>query len=126
MSPCGCLAARCRSRESPGPRCRSYSRIVWQRGVYDVGLRVLIVWIYNNTAGTRSHNTGSAAGNSVLAANLLHDTDNVSASLFPNDGSHYDPAFTGALTAVTAVVVALLWGPKSLNRLRFARSTLSR
>ncbi len=89
---------------------RDAAWIVWQRGVYDVGLRVLIVWLYNNT------------GKSVLAAILVHDTDNVSASLFPNDGSHYDPAFTGVITAATAVIVALLWGPRTLARFKLSEA----
>jgi membrane protease YdiL (CAAX protease family) len=82
--------------------------IAWQRGVYDVVLRILIVWLYNNT------------GKSVFAAILVHDLDNVSASLFPNDGSHYDPAVTGAITAITAAIVAFLWGSKTLARYRYA------
>jgi CAAX protease family protein len=74
------------------------------------GLRVLIVWLYNNT------------GKSVLAAILVHDTDNVSASLFPNDGSHYDPAFTGVITATTAVIVALLWRSRTLARFKLSEA----
>lgn len=106
---------------------RDAAWIVWQRGIYDVGLRVLIVWIYNITAGTRSHNTARTTENSVLATILVHDTDNVSASLFPNDGSHYDPAFTGVMTAVTAVVVVLLWRAEEPEPLWFrAQGRLSR
>lgn len=82
--------------------------IAWQRGVYDVGLRILIVWLYNNT------------GKSVFAAIVVHDLDNVSASLFPNDGSHYDPAVTGTITAITAAIVTFLWGSKTLARYRYA------
>jgi membrane protease YdiL (CAAX protease family) len=84
------------------------AHIAWQRGVYDVGLRILIVWLYNN------------AGRSLFAAILVHDTDNVSWSLFPNNGSHYDPAVTGVITAIAAVVVTLLWGAKTLARYRHA------
>jgi CAAX protease family protein len=84
--------------------------IAWQRGVYDVVLRILIVWIYNNT------------GRSLFAAILFHDTDNVSVNLFPNDGSHYDPAFTGTITAITAAIVTLLWGAKTLAWYRFSAS----
>lgn len=82
--------------------------IVWQRGVYSVAFRILIVWIYNNT------------GNSIFAAVLFHDMDNVSWSSFPNNGSHYDPAITGLLTAITAVIVIFLWGSKTLARYRYA------
>jgi uncharacterized protein len=82
--------------------------IAWQHGVYAIALRILIVWLYNNTA------------KSVFAAILVHDTDNVSWSLFPNYGSHYDPAVTGVITAFAAGIVTLLWGPKTLARYRSA------
>jgi membrane protease YdiL (CAAX protease family) len=78
--------------------------IAWQHGVYAVGFRILIVWLYNNT------------GKSVFAAILVHDTDNVSWSLFPNYGSHYDPAVMGAITAIAAAIVAFLWGSRTLAR----------
>jgi RimJ/RimL family protein N-acetyltransferase/membrane protease YdiL (CAAX protease family) len=82
--------------------------IAWQRGVYSVALRVLIVWIHNGT------------GRSLFAAVLFHATDNVSVSLFPNDGSHYDPAVTGAFTAAVAAIVTFLWGARTLATYRFA------
>jgi uncharacterized protein len=84
--------------------------IAWQYGVYAVALRIVIVWLYNNT------------GKSVFAAILVHDTDNVSWSLFPNYGSHYDPAVTGAITAIVAAIVTFLWGFKTLARYRYAGS----
>ena len=51
----------------------------WVAGQFfsTIGLRVLIVWLYNNT------------GKSVLAAILFHDMVNVSEFSFPNYGSHY-------------------------------------
>jgi|SRR5215203_759125 len=85
--------------------------IAWQHGVYAVALRILIVWLYNNTA------------KSVFAAILVHDTDNVSWSLFPNYGSHYDPAVTGAITAIVAVIVTFLWGSRTLARYRYTGSS---
>ena len=77
--------------------------IAWQHGVYAVALRIRIVWLYNNT------------GKSVFAAILVHDTDNVSWTLFPNYGSHDDPAVTGAITAIVAVIVTFLWGLKDIS-----------
>lgn len=78
---------------------------------FSVALRVLIVWLYNNT------------GKRVFAAILVHAMDNVSVfALFPNDGgSHYIPAITAALTAIAAVIVTFFWGPKTLARFRYAR-----
>lgn len=83
--------------------------IVGQRS-FTIALRVLIVWLYNNT------------GKSVFAAIVVHDMDNVSVfALFPNDGgSHYIPAITAALSACAAASVTFVWGPKTLARYRFA------
>lgn len=73
-----------------------------------IGWRLLIVWLSNNT------------GKSVLAAILFHDMVNVSEFSFPNFGSHYDPAISGAITAVIAVIVTFFWGPKTLAHFRYA------
>jgi membrane protease YdiL (CAAX protease family) len=83
--------------------------IAWHR-FGAVALRVLIVWAYNNT------------GRSVLAAVLLHATDNVSWQLTPINGSQYDPALTAPITAGAAVIVTFLWGTKTLARYRYASS----
>jgi membrane protease YdiL (CAAX protease family) len=82
----------------------------WVAGQFfsTIGLRVLIVWLYNNT------------GKSVFAAILFHDMVNVSEFSFPNYGSHYDPVIAGALIAITAVIVTYLWGPKTLAHYRYA------
>lgn len=79
---------------------------------FSIALRILIVWLYNNT------------GRSVPAAILFHTMDNVSVyTLFPdNGGGNYEPAITAALTAVAAVIVLFLWGPRTLRRFRFAGS----
>jgi uncharacterized protein len=82
--------------------------IVGQR-VYAIALRVLIVWLYSNT------------GKSILAASIFHGLDNVSFALFPNMGSHYDPAIIATLTAIATVIVTYLWGPQTLARYRFSR-----
>jgi len=84
--------------------------IAWQ-SLFTVATRVLIVWLSNNT------------GKSVFAAILFHDMSNVSYALFPNNGSGYDPAITGALTAITAVIVTFSWGSKTLARYRYAVRT---
>jgi membrane protease YdiL (CAAX protease family) len=81
--------------------------IFWQC-LDSVALRILIVWIYLNTGG------------SVLAAELFHSMVNVGDFLFPNYGSHFDPFVTGVITWAVAIVVAFVWGPRTLTRFRFA------
>lgn len=77
--------------------------IMWH-SLYSIGLRVLIVWIYNNT------------GKSILAATLIHATDNISWALFPNYGSHYDPFITCIITIALTAVVIFLWNPGMLTQ----------
>jgi len=78
------------------------SWIVWQC-IKAVAMRMVIVWIYNKT------------GKSVSAANLYHATDNVSAFLFPNYGSHYNPFVTGTITWLVAAIVIVGWGTKTFK-----------
>jgi uncharacterized protein len=80
----------------------------WTLGT--VALRTLTVWLYNNT------------GRSLFAAIVFHAMSNVSFAVFPNYGSHWDPAVAGAITAIAAVIVTFLWGPKTLARYRYAGS----
>jgi uncharacterized protein len=75
--------------------------VVWQ-SLGTVGLRVIIVWLYNNT------------GKSVFVAILFHAMGNVSEFLFPNYGSHYDPVTTGILIIITAAIVTFFWRQKHL------------
>ena len=83
--------------------------ILWQC-LKTVAMRVIIVWIYNNT------------GKSVFAAILYHTTDNVSWSLFPYYGSQYNPMVTGLITSITAAIIVYGWGAKTLSRYRYARA----
>lgn len=69
-----------------------------------IAMRMVIVWLYNST------------GKSVFAAILYHTTDNVSWSLFPNYGSHYNPFVTGLITWLTMLIVIFGWGRKTLAR----------
>lgn len=82
--------------------------ILWHR-LGTVALRILIVWLYNNT------------GKSVFSAITFHAMNNLSWALFPNYGSHYDPFVTGVITLLMAVTVIFGWGPKTLSRDRDAR-----
>ncbi|NIM90139.1 MAG: CPBP family intramembrane metalloprotease [Candidatus Aminicenantes bacterium] len=82
---------------------RSATWIAWQC-LNLVALRVLLVWLYNNT------------GKSVFAAALCHAMVNVSWQLFPNYGSHYDPRIIGLLTVFSVIIVTVVWGPRTLAR----------
>ena len=74
----------------------------WTLGT--VSFRVLIVWLYNNT------------GRSVFAAAILHASRNVCWQGFPVHGSYFDPRIDGLICAGVAVVIAAVWGPKTLSR----------
>lgn len=76
--------------------------ILWHR-MGSVALRVLLVCAYNVT------------GKGMLAVLLMHTMDNVSWQLFPNSGSHYDPAFVAPIT-VAAAVVGVVWSIRLLSR----------
>jgi hypothetical protein len=82
---------------------RSPAWIAWQCLTL-VATRVLFVWLYNNT------------GKSVFGAVLFHAIGNVGYFLFPNYGSHYDPRITAPIVAFAAVIVAVVWGPRTLAR----------
>jgi uncharacterized protein len=77
-----------------------------------VAVRVLIVWIYNNT------------GKSVFACILFHTLLNVGRVLFPKDDTHNPlveyPDIHYSTIAVTALVVVLLWGSKTLAHYKYA------
>lgn len=49
--------------------------------------------------------------------------DNTGSSLFPNEGSHYDPAVTAPIAALVAAAVTWLWGPATLARFRFGKGS---
>jgi len=76
----------------------------WTLGT--MALRVLTVWIYNNT------------GKSVFAAALFHADCNLSWQLFPVSGSHYDPHIIAPLEAAVALIVVLVSSPRTLTRVR--------
>lgn len=76
--------------------------IAWQ-SFETIAVRVLIVWLYDQS------------GRSVVAAILFHDMTNVSWSLFPNLGSHYDPMVTSIISWIVVLIVALGWRRKVLR-----------
>lgn len=81
--------------------------ILWH-DLQGVALRILMVWIYNNT------------GKSVFSSILIHAMDNVSWALFPNFGSGFDPFFAAIFACLAAGIVIIGWEPKTLARYRHA------
>jgi hypothetical protein len=81
--------------------------VIWQF-LGSIPLRILIVWIYNNT------------GKGTLAGILFHAMINVSEFSFPNYGSHYDPFISTIIFASAAAIVVFLWSPNTLTRYRCA------
>ena len=90
---------------------RSLSFIGWW-SLGTVATRVIITWLYNNT------------GRSVFVAALFHAMINLTWQLFPIDGSFYDPHVTGVITAVVAVVVVIMSGPRTFVRGHSARRSI--
>jgi hypothetical protein len=84
---------------------RSFVWIAWWF-LGTVALRVLIVWLYVN------------AGRSVVVAVIVHAFVNVGMVLLPDYTTHVAPvALFGCLSALSALVVTVLWGP-TLARFR--------
>jgi len=84
---------------------RSAAWIAWW-SIGSVALRVIIVWLYNNT------------GKSVFAAAFFHMTINLTWQLFPVNGSYYDPAITTLILVCVAAIVVAVWGARSLSKSR--------
>jgi len=82
---------------------RSWGFIAWWT-LGTIASRVIIVWLYNNT------------GRSVFVAVAFHAILDITWQLFPVNGSFYDPRVTGLIAAVVAVVVVIIWGPRTLTR----------
>jgi hypothetical protein len=83
------------------------SWILW-KSLSTVAIRILIVWLYNNT------------GKSVFASILFHDMTNISEFLFPNYGSHTDPFVTSMITWFMVAIVVFGWGAKTLAKYKYA------
>lgn len=69
--------------------------VVWQI-LTSVFNRILIVWIYSNNE------------KSMFSSVIYHTMINVSVFLFPNYGSHYDPAVTAVILGIVTVIVLFL------------------
>lgn len=86
--------------------------IFWH-GLYTVAVRVLMVWIYNNT------------GKSLFAMAFTHWTFGLFWNLWPTDNLHrvvpfYDPRIMAFIAILYGTAVTLLWGPRTLARYRYA------
>lgn len=84
---------------------RSPAWIAWW-SLETVAQRVLIVWLYNNT------------GKSVFVAATYHAMLNLTWQLFPINGSYYDPRITALIVSGMAVIVTVVWGPKTLAQFK--------
>ena len=76
----------------------------WVQGA--VGVRVLMVWLYENTGGSTA---------AVIVFHALLNAGRV--ATYPAVGAHYDPRYRAAGHAVAAgmaVVVTLVWGWRTL------------
>ena len=78
---------------------RSTDWIVWH-SLSAVALRIIIVWLFENTGG------------SILVAVLFHTMINVSWALFPVSGSFYNPLVTLAILAIPSLSIATSWHPR--------------
>lgn len=84
---------------------RSIEWIIWW-SVGTVALRVIIVWLYNNT------------GKSIFIAALFHMTINLTWQLFPINGSYYSPSKTGIILMLITFCMIMYYGPRTLVRNR--------
>jgi len=74
-----------------------------------IGIRILIVWIYNNT------------GKSVFAAILFHAVYNVCTIMITSFYTSLGHLFTSIFIIITAVIVVFLWGPETLAQYRLSK-----
>jgi membrane protease YdiL (CAAX protease family) len=75
-----------------------------------VATRVIMVWIYDNT------------NRSVLAVVFFHAIANLTfKSVFPG-GSYASERIIAVILAIIAVIVTLVWGPRTLTRARQSSS----
>ena len=75
---------------------RSTDWILWH-SLSAVALRIIIVWLFENTGG------------SMIVAVLFHAMINLSWALFPVAGSYYDPLVTFIILAIASGLIAIRW-----------------
>ena len=75
---------------------RSSDWILWH-SLSAVALRIIIVWLFENSGG------------SMLVAVLFHAMINVSWALFPVSGSFYDPFVMFVILGIPSILIAIIW-----------------
>jgi len=88
--------------------------IFWH-AVYIVAIRVLFVWIYNNS------------GRSLFSMALCHWSSGLFWILWPQDNLQkavpfYSPQIAAVVAILYVLIVSYIWGPKTLARSRLLRS----
>jgi uncharacterized protein len=78
---------------------RSTDWILWH-SLSAVALRIIIVWLFENTGG------------SMIVAVLFHAMINLSWALFPVAGSFYDPLVTFIILSIASGLIAIRWSLK--------------
>jgi len=78
-----------------------------------IAVRVIIVWIYNNTF------------KSVFATIVIHTVYNVCTVTVPIFGEQFGHLITSIIILITALIVAFLWDSDSLTQFRYASKTES-
>ncbi|MFC1939650.1 CPBP family intramembrane glutamic endopeptidase [Chloroflexota bacterium] len=76
-----------------------------------LGIRFLLVWVFNNTGG------------SVFAAILFHTVYNATNGVLPNYqvSTPLGIVITSSFVLITAILVTILWGSKTMTRFRYTR-----
>lgn len=75
---------------------RTLTWIAWW-SLTTVATRVIMIGVYDMVGG------------SVMAVILYHTMVDLTYSLFPNNGSHYDPTVTGVIEGVIAAAIIFRW-----------------
>jgi len=84
--------------------------IFWQC-LFSLGARIVIIWLYLNN------------NKSILAGIFFHAMINVSDTIFPINGSYYNPFYPAVITGIICIIIILVYGSKTLqaNKIRKKR-----
>jgi membrane protease YdiL (CAAX protease family) len=90
----------------------SFEWIFWH-ALYTIATRILFVWVYNNS------------GKSLFSMALFHWTFGLFWSLWPQENLQqavpfYAPRISAIIAIICTILVAFLWGPKTLAKYRYA------